>query len=227
MSTTETASAAADPAGQTTTRLVDLADIGKLTAEISAPDATGTVVYQLRGPRISGALSVAVGRPLHITEPNAFAYSYGIAAGQWAGQWRDRLTVYGVQLVGSHHTITAETLAQSPDRIAVDRLLEDGEVWPEVWPAPVATDRRARAVVAAILADFAARDDLAELWATAARSDARTWMASAAAEVERTDAARTAANAEHRKAAHRLSALDTIASGRLVRGAPAALLGHL
>ncbi|MGW6728734.1 hypothetical protein ACWF9G_22780 [Nocardia sp. NPDC055029] len=205
-----------------TTRVFDIAEVGEVTATISAPDDAGTVVYRLRGPRITGALSVAVGSPLHITAPETFAYTYGTEGGKWVGDQRERLTVNGVQLVGGW-TITAETLAQSPGRVAVYRIGDYGI--PE--SAPTATNRRGRHVVVAMLADFAARDDLAALWAAAARAAARAGMETAAEEVRRADADRTEAAERWHAAAYRLETLSKIAAGEQLRDTPAALLGHL
>ncbi len=59
-------------------RVFDVAEVGRVTATVSDPDDTGVVAYLLRGPRINGTLSIGIGDPLTIKDPNTFAYAFGV-----------------------------------------------------------------------------------------------------------------------------------------------------
>ncbi|WP_331761038.1 hypothetical protein OG225_43175 (plasmid) [Nocardia sp. NBC_01377] len=187
------------------TRTFTIPDVGQVSATITEPDHQGTVVYELTGPRISGALGIAIGDPLRITEPDAATYTYGLATSRHNPH---RLTVNGIALRGEH-TISRQRLTESPASVVTNRHGPDG-----TEAAPAATARRARAVVTACLSDFWTREDLPALWHAAARPAAAIALPYAADQVARTADARSAAEQEYQRARRRLDVLERIADGQ-------------
>ena len=201
-----------------TTRVFDLPGIGAITATISASDDTGTVVYRLRGPRITGALSIGIGDPLAIKTPDTFAYAFGIRGERWWTSWPERLTVNGVALAGDY-TISLADLEESPRRLRIER--------PDRYlrgDAPRATVARATPVVAAVLRDFSTRADLAALWRTAARLSAKSLLPGCDSRIRDAREKMSEAAIEYHLAIKTAEALETIAGPEELTEPPARML---
>lgn len=149
-------------------QVFDLAEFGEIDAMISRDGQTGALIYRVTGPRVTGALSVTVARPLRTPRPTWVEFGYGIGYGLPAttdpALWSERLTVNSVELVGRASEIQIENLAHALEPVrAWAKVRRPAQRFGGDEPAPRATIARTLPLLSAVLADFAARADLPQL----------------------------------------------------------------
>ncbi|WP_216917394.1 hypothetical protein [Nocardia noduli] len=194
----------------TRTSRFDLGAFGVADTEVRR-DSTGGVVYTVTAPHIRGAITVRVDQALATDTAQRFFFAYGIdTPGTESSRNRDRLTVQRSCLVGwnSVHSIEIAGLADS-GRGLVTR--EDGSWGTEA--APPATAKRTRALLAAVLADFAAREDLAEMHHIAAVRDATDAISEFTTQVAGMNAEIAKVTAERDRVQRLIDALTLIRDG--------------
>ncbi|MFF2088541.1 hypothetical protein ACFVVM_32560 [Nocardia sp. NPDC058176] len=201
--------------------------VGQVRAEISPASPAGVVVYSLRGHRIKGSVSMSIGYALYSDAPTTAFIGYGIDPGDdtYPRYWADRLTVNGIELVSSSNPVVLSDTARDADGFTVE--VRRSGCYGHTETVPSATRIRTTAVLEFVVRDFAARDDLAEMWRRAARRAAQELLPGRRDIVD--DYTRTIAAAEKDRDDARayVAALELIASDAELPDSPTNVLRHL
>ncbi|MGW5441436.1 hypothetical protein [Nocardia asteroides] len=210
-----------EPATATTNLAFDLPGIGTVTAR-AEHRSSDAVVYRVAGPRVTGAFTVRPHRALEAPSIIEVRVSYGLVCDRAPALWTERPEVNGVVLLGSN-LVTVDAVPRlatsdklNPMRGANNHYGRD--------TAPAGATAKTRAVVAAILADYFTRPDLAELHQRACAGEALPAIEQAEGELEMIGQRLREGQAARRRVLSRLATLQVIATGGPLEGNPVELL---
>ncbi len=199
----------------------DLGAFGTMTAHAERHGADA-VVYRVSGPRIHGAITVRPYRALQGRTIGQVRVSYGIENHRAQSLWAERPEINGVALLGTN-LVTATDVATLASSDALRPMRGASNVY-GVDTAPPGATTKTRAVVAAILADYFARTDLAELHRHACTREALTAITETWLELEMIGKRLQEAQNARRRVLSRLATLQVIASGEPLADNPVDLL---
>ncbi len=212
-----------EPITATTNLAVELPGVGPVTARAERR-SSDAVVYRVAGPRITGAFTV---RPYRVLDAPAIIevrVSYGVVSDRAPALWTERPDINGVVLLGSN-LVTANAVPKLATSDTLNPMRgANNHYGRDVAPAGATT--KTRAVVAAILADYFARPDLAELHRRACAIEALAAIEKAEGELEMIGQRLRESQLARRRVLTRLATLQVIASGEPLAGNPVDLLAR-
>ncbi|MEU8901820.1 hypothetical protein AB0C65_38570 [Nocardia sp. NPDC048505] len=203
-----------DPAPQFT---LTLDAFGTVTATASAVrHRADSIAYTVHGHRLQGVFTL---RPISPADPlealtrdiGAVIVSYGLADDRAPQRWAHRPEVNGTSLIGSNTVL----LTQIPDLQAEQALhpLREANNFYGHDRAPAGARAKTTAVVAGLLADFLAREDLPELQRAVCAHAATDAIYRAYGRIETLDKRIRTAQTQRRAVLEELAALQRLAHG--------------